>query len=287
MGGTASEKMLASVEFAKTTAKGFEDEFDRKSSLIQSKAKRAIDLFGNDRLSRVKELAADSKDACDTLYAGYQILLLELDDQCRPLLNDRPNVQAVKAVCDMVIWLNEESKIENNFTASFNGIDLGDIVQVQYFPSLESKQIQTFWEMKYQAWPGRKELEEEQRHERKLQKEKERKKREQKEHKRIVAANKKLEAWKNDYIAWEKKCIEWEDAQEREEDRVEKLYLEKTNSLSSTFEKNKEEKNKVLKLAEETLSENQKELQVLGFFKFSERKQKKTKSNPLRRIFVI
>lgn len=48
---------------------------------------------------------------------------------------------------------NEESKIESNFTASFNGSDLGNVANSKYVPRISNKMIQRFWEETYAKTP--------------------------------------------------------------------------------------------------------------------------------------
>lgn len=158
MSNFASEKMLQAVAVAKESACKAEAEFDRRNSDIQRKASNSIDLFGGDARRRVVEIASDSRRACDELYATYQALIPMLDNLCRPILEEQPSADAVNAVQKMIKWLNDESEIENNYSASLNSHDLGGILTAKYIPSMENKIIQKFWEQTFTAMPEAKEI---------------------------------------------------------------------------------------------------------------------------------
>ncbi len=75
---------------------------------------------------------------------SYQALVKEVDDLCRPLLEETPEYGVVSEVRDFIKYLNDESEIENNFSASLNSHSLGDVATRRYFPSVENKMIQKF-----------------------------------------------------------------------------------------------------------------------------------------------
>jgi len=147
--------MLQYVSQSRDRARRAERDFEYQKRNIERKASRDIDLFGGTVTSQIAEIAADSRRACDGLYSAYQTEVRLLDDACRPLLEQKPSLEAVKAVYDLIKWLNSESEIENNFTASFNHRDLGQLATVTYVPSMDNKLIQRYWEAKYDSWPGR------------------------------------------------------------------------------------------------------------------------------------
>jgi len=159
MSSSVSQRILDIVEDYRRQAKSAEREYDRGASHLQYKASRSIDLFGGTATSQVVEIASDARRLCDTLYAAYQTFVRMVDEECRPLLTEEPSLEAVKAVRDLVTWLNEESEIENNFTASFNSHDLGQVASAKYVPTMESRMIQSYWEGKYDRYPGRAEAE--------------------------------------------------------------------------------------------------------------------------------
>ena len=119
MSNTATEQMLSAIQTIKESARQAEQEYDQRADALQKKANQTIDLFGGTAVSQIADLAAASKNICDQLYAAYQSLVTMLDGQCRPLLDQAPELTAVRAVRDTIQWLNSESEIENNFTASF------------------------------------------------------------------------------------------------------------------------------------------------------------------------
>ncbi len=137
----------------RSRAKLAEAEFDRASGDIQIMASRSIDLLGGTALGEVTDIATKAKMACDKLYAECQALIMLLDGECRPLLQDDPSAEAVGEVKELVSELNEMSKIDNNFAASLNNRSLGDVATRRYTPSLEALSVQSFWETKYDMMP--------------------------------------------------------------------------------------------------------------------------------------
>ena len=163
MSNMATEKMLAAVKASRERAERAEAEFDRRNEAIQADDSRSINLFGGSAVSQVADLASAARKACDALYAAYQMEIRLLDEACRPLLSQDPSIQAVREVAKMIKWLNDESEIENNFTASLNNRSLGDVASARYIPSMENKMIQSYWDSKYHEMPGSAELEYEKR----------------------------------------------------------------------------------------------------------------------------
>ncbi len=155
MSQNATEAILAFVEQSRARAEKAERRFDMQSSNIERKAERSIDLFGGTAVSEAVDIAADARRACDDLYAAYQTEIRVLDEVCRPLLEEQPALEAVKAVYELIEWLNDESEIENNFSASLNSRELGQFAAVKYMPTMENNMIQRYWEAKYDSWPGR------------------------------------------------------------------------------------------------------------------------------------
>lgn len=196
MSNPASEKMLQVVKTVKENAARAEREYDLGASMLQSKASGSIDLFGGSAVSQVADIAADARKLCDSLYASYQMLVKMLDEECRPLLEQQPELSAVRAVRDTIQWLNAESEIENNFTASLNARSLGGVASGRYFPSIANKMIQSFWETKYHMWPGREEAENAQRQQAQQQAQKRRQEAEEKRKAEETAYEVKYEEWK-------------------------------------------------------------------------------------------
>ena len=113
-----------------------ERNFDRASEEIQRKASGRIDLFGGTATRDVVSIASDVRYACDTLYSSLQTLIIRLDEEMRPLLPQGLSAKNIKEVAKLIKWLNEESEIENNFTASLNNQDLGHVASGKYIPSI-------------------------------------------------------------------------------------------------------------------------------------------------------
>lgn len=163
MSNTATEQIRVFVQNTKHSADSAEREYDRKADQLQAKAGQSIDLFGGSAVSQVADIASTARKICDELYATYQTLIRMLDEECRPLLAQQPDYYAVKQVRDLIRKLNEESEIENNFTASVNNRSLGGVASGRYIPSIECKMIESYWETKCASWPGREEAEERER----------------------------------------------------------------------------------------------------------------------------
>ena len=155
MQNSATEKILQLVEQSRERAKRAEQKHENASARIQRKASRDIDLFGGSALGDIADIASDVRRASDDLYSALQMEIQLLDSDCRPLLSQQPALSAVREVCKLIKWLNEESEIENNFTASLNHQGLGQMATQRYSPTMENKMIQRFWEAKYDSWPGR------------------------------------------------------------------------------------------------------------------------------------
>lgn len=152
-----SNQMLVAVANAKNQAKSAERQFDFAAEMINIESSSSIDLLGGRAVSQVADIASSVRKACDELYASYQSLVLMLDQQCRPLLSQKPSTRAVKEVMEMIKWLNKESEIGSNFSGSLNGFSLGDLVNVKYFASMDCQMIQKHWENVYSTMPGREE----------------------------------------------------------------------------------------------------------------------------------
>lgn len=158
MSAAANEQILLTIKTIQESAKKAEKEFKIRNNEIQKKSRKSIDLFGGDAPNRVVELASDARKACDELYSSYQTLVAILDRQCRPFLDENPSVEAVYEVKKLIKWLNDESEIENNYAASLNNNNLGNILSAKYVPTIENKMIQKFWEQTFDHMPGANEI---------------------------------------------------------------------------------------------------------------------------------
>lgn len=271
-----TDRMIQVVGSAKSEAKRAENEFDSRNWEIQRKASRNIDLFGGSATSQVVDIARDARRACDDLYSAYQSLVRIVDEQCRPLLDQDPALSAVKEVCDLIKWLNDESEIENNFTASLNSRSLGDVASARYVPTMESKMIQRYWESKYAMWPGRAEQEAQARREaeerRRAQQEAAAKAHEEERRKHAEA----LEAYQREHQEWERQKNRI--AQERsrllqtEVDRESSRLQQETND---SYERTRDKLRREREDCAARKASAEARLASLGFFAFGEKSEAK------------
>ena len=155
----SSQKILEVVQAAKAAAKEAAQEYEVRAQRAEDLASDSFRLGDRHNTSRIADIVMAAKKACEGLYMAYQNLVQLVDQQCRPLLEQTPSPQAVREVRNLIRWLNDESEIENNYSASFNGADLGDLACVRFHPTMDNKMIQAFWDNKYAMWPGRQEFE--------------------------------------------------------------------------------------------------------------------------------
>ncbi|MBR4858399.1 MAG: hypothetical protein IKU08_04355 [Clostridia bacterium] len=147
-----SNNMDKIVEIYKKKAEKALDDFDYEKERVQATADKPINLFGGTATKQVVDVAAESRRICDKLFATLQTLVCMVDEECKPLLNQQPSQSSVEKVADFIKWLNSESEIEVNFTASFNSRDLGNVANGRYIPKTECKMIQSYWETKNETW---------------------------------------------------------------------------------------------------------------------------------------
>ena len=150
----ATKQIEDAVETAKRAARTADSEFDRANSRIQRMASSRIDLFGNDTVTRVADIAMEAKKACDELYAALQLQVITLDATCRPLLISKPNGTVIRDVYEAIKKFNSDSEISNTFTASVNYDNLGDVATRRYSPSVQAKMIENYWRGEYEKVKG-------------------------------------------------------------------------------------------------------------------------------------
>lgn len=271
-----NSRLLQLVQQAKESAAKAEREYERREDALQAKASQNIDLFGGHAVSQAVDLAAEARKMCDSLYAAYQTLVAMTDAQCRPLLAQQPGREAVRAVRDLIKWLNDESEIENNFSASLNYRDLGEFASVRYIPKLENKMIQSFWENAYATLPGVAEAERQEKDA--AESEKQRAARERAENYRKSQAaleaqkaqyQQELESWKAAVeAAKQQQAAMLKNLENQERSRLtedaEQLFEAQTKSAMAELEEKKE-----------ALLQANVALQALGFFQFGEKKRQK------------
>lgn len=154
---SATDILLSCVENAKNEYERAEADYNCQVEIVQIKSSSNIDLFDGKSTRKVADIARTVREACDDFYASCQASVRILDEKCRTLLDQNPSTEAIIAVSETIKWLNDESEIGSNFSGSFNGMSLGDLVSVSYFPSMESKMIQKYWEATASALPDYKE----------------------------------------------------------------------------------------------------------------------------------
>ena len=104
----ASKEILEVVERVKKDAEQAEKAFDTQNDELTRKSSRSIDLFGGSASSQVVEIASMAREACDSLYASLQTLVKITDEECRPLLAQGADTQAVKEALEQRIRCRRE-----------------------------------------------------------------------------------------------------------------------------------------------------------------------------------
>ena len=160
MSNEVNKKIMSILDEARTVAENAEKEYNDGAKNLEKITDNGINLFGGSAVTEVADIVTEARRLCDTLYAKYQTLVKIVDEQCKPLLESQPDAFALREIRNFIKWLNEESEIENNYAASLNSKNLGNLVAVRYFPSMENKTIQSFWESRYSMQPESKALEE-------------------------------------------------------------------------------------------------------------------------------
>lgn len=146
----AAEQMLAAVDRILEKARKAGAKFETDSDSVATLAKELkITLGTSTARSNTRTIVHVAVKACDALYTSYQDSVSELDQACRPLLLKKPGATAIRSVLGTIQWLNEESKIENNYAINFNGDDLGDAVRAKYIPRPECMMLESLWQAEY------------------------------------------------------------------------------------------------------------------------------------------
>ena len=279
MSNLATEKLLNAVNKSRQRAQLAEAEFERSKVEIQEDANRGINLYGGNAVGRVANIASASRKACDSLYAAYQTEVQLLDEACRPFLDQNPSAHAVREVTKLVRWLNKESEIEGNFTASFNSRDLGDVASVRYIPSMENKMIQRYWENKYEAMPGGENLEYAERKavERRQMTAAERRSADaEKRRKAFADAQKKIKEEEAEYQAAKNKWLAEKSQAEQKRAQLLKRRLDEERSrleseIQHKYNKQKKEYNACKVGFEDQKAKYQQQLEAAGAFQLSEK----------------
>ncbi|MBR4864774.1 MAG: hypothetical protein IKU07_09375 [Oscillospiraceae bacterium] len=279
---TATLQILQALEYTESRASAAEQAFDRANSEIQRKASRTIDLFGGHAGSTVADIARDVRVACDDLFSAYQSLIVMLDETCRPLLSEDPDVSAVKAVANRMKKLNEDSEIGSTFNASLNGADLGDVAGSRYVPSMNCKMIQRYWEDRYETWPGRAEQEAAARKQAEEAADKEFNQRMERYEQQMQKYREDMQEYRQAYAKWESETQKIKQMRDTEL-KTRQAGYEKSlrKNIEDRYVGEKQELMKRQKQLEEALKEAQETLAGAGFFAFGVKRNAKRKITEL------
>lgn len=253
MNNQATRKILDTVYAARSSERSAKQKFDQENYQIQIKASSVINLSGGTAVGQVADIAVAVRKACDDLYAFYQAQIAMVDATCRPMLEEKPDASAVRAIRDLIRDFNEGSEINVNFTASFDGISLGDMLAGRYIVTIACKMIQVFWEEQYNSHPGRYAYEAEER-------------RKADEAQRRADEKRKAEEDKAEHILSVK----------RECDENLKQYTKKVESrMEECIAAHKKSVDAQIDAILEQCREKEEELGATGFFKFGRKKELK------------
>ena len=148
--------ILAKVDSVLEKARKAGAEYEVSEMQIQQRVSRTtINISHQSSLNDLRDIVRSCASACDKLYLAYQNLIHELDSELRGFLSQKPGAYAIKAVAGTIAWLNEESRIQNNYAAQFDGIDLGQLVRKEYLPRPESLDTERYWKAQYNALPDK------------------------------------------------------------------------------------------------------------------------------------
>ncbi len=146
----AEKKMLDKVDTVLAEARKAGAKYEVSAIRIEQTVSRTtINLSSESSLNSLRSIVEDCASACNDLYLSYQNLIHELDAELRGLLANKPGAYALKSVAGTIEWLNEESRIQNNYAAQFDGVDLGQLVKKEYLPRPENLDTEKFWKAQY------------------------------------------------------------------------------------------------------------------------------------------
>ena len=150
------QKILAKVDSVLEKARKAGAQYEVSEMQIQQRVSRTtINISQQSSRNDLGDIVKSCASACDKLYLAYQNLIHELDSELRGFLSQKPGAYAIKAVAGTIAWLNEESRIQNNYAAQFDGLDLGQLVKAEYLPRPESLDTERYWKAQYNALPDK------------------------------------------------------------------------------------------------------------------------------------
>ena len=146
------QEMLNKVDSVLAKARKAGADYEVSAMQIEQRvARTTINISSQSSLNDLRDIVKSCASACDKLYLAYQNLIHDLDSELRGYLAQEPGAYAIKAVAGTIAWLNEESRIQNNYAAQFDGLDLGQLVKAEYQPRPESLDTERYWKAKYNA----------------------------------------------------------------------------------------------------------------------------------------
>ena len=267
------------VRRARDAAKSAERAYDRAAAEVQRKTSSSLDYYSYDFQTRLREIVDLTVSACKNLFNAYQNEIRKLDKICRPLINETRRRSEIQEIVDVIKWLNEESKIESNFNATFNSQDMGRVSGVSHTPDRDCVAIQRFWEDTLRKTPKTpeeireereaKERQERETAERRRREEEARKERERKEKEEKAAYEKAMQEWNR-----KKAEIESRRAAELERS-LEKFKKDQKAEIENTYYTQKAAAKAKLDQAQKQEQEAEAALSTLGFLQFGAKSEQK------------
>lgn len=255
----ATEKMRSVVKEISRQADQAEEKYLAKKKEIERMTGRTMDFYSTSFRKDLSEIVRGIGQAADEAYATCQALVIRLDEQCRPLLDQNPTPEAVREVVQLLQRLNELSTFDISFNGTLNGNRMGQIADVDYKPAMACQMAQKYWESTYQSMPDVQEAEQKVRQEERRKQEGIAKKQEEAGRKEIERKKQEAQAIRNQAPA------------ELEKERrfvEEKFGLEKKRRAFMDLQDKLQKENENLTGEKEKL---QAEQESLGFFQMGDR----------------
>lgn len=248
--------MLKAVEQFQKEFELAQEAFERDGRALERRANSTI--MSLNQMNVAYDMIHEGARITAEFFASCEMIVLSLDEVCRPLLDQKPGIKAVKAVVDLIEKVNDAVADTNtSYTVSLNGSAKSDVGSLQPLSSMQSMVIQKFWESHYRRMPE-------------------------------YAAAQKEEAAKQEKLKKTAKSPKDKiRAQEKKNEEVRALANERSNEHMERVEQFKKDLDaKLLKITNQrkreiaaerrelqsTLVEKQRVLDKLGFFHFSEKK---------------
>ena len=148
----ATELMLQTVEQFKEELKLAQNTFNADGRDLERRANRTT--MHLNELNVAFDMVHEGARITAEFYASCDVIVLSLDSICRPLLEQKPEIYAVKAVVDLIKKVNDAvAQTSTSFTVSLNGSKSSDVGSLQPIATMEALRIQKFWESYYRRMP--------------------------------------------------------------------------------------------------------------------------------------